>query len=873
MQNKRVHALAKELNITSKELLEKLPSLNIEVKNHMSTLTADEEKKVVDSYRKKTPKKEENSSKHEEKIHDNSKKKEVNGIDKKNIDNKNEKNMNKSSETKTPRDKNESKKNYKREHSENRSDNNKKPYDNKKDFKNRDRNENKNERNDSKRDKNVKGEKPFDRNSRNDQKKDFSKDRDSSKGFRNKNQNQNFKKDSRDRNNFGKDSNDDLDKNKKKRSRSFNKMSETLTEKETNKQEYSKKKSKNKNNKKNKKDLMELREEYSKKDFTKKAPKKKVKKVVKKEEQEEGKTAKIKAPLAVKDFAEAIDVGVSQVITKLIGLGVMASQNEPIDQDICELLAEEFGVEIEFALPEEEKSVEEEFGLDFEDKEQNLKPRPPVVTVMGHVDHGKTSILDSIKKSHVTSTEAGGITQHIGAYTVNLNGKKITFLDTPGHEAFTSMRLRGAQITDVAILVVAADDGVMPQTIEAISHARSAGVPIIVAINKIDKEAANVDRVKQELSEQGLMPEDWGGETIMVPVSAHTKEGIDDLLEMILLVAEMGELRANPQRRAVGTVIEAKLDKGKGPMATVLVQKGTLRSQDFVVSGIASGRIRAMSDDKGKEIKKAGPSMPAVILGLSEVPNAGDMIYAVADDKTAKTIAEKNREMVRENRLNATNKVSLSNLFDKIKEGEKKQLDLIIKGDVKGSVEALAQSLLKITNEEVTISIVHSAVGGISESDISLASASGAIVIGFNVRPNINAIELAKELEVDVRTYRVIYDAIDDIEKAAIGMLDPEFEEEVQGRCEVRQTFKLPNNSIVAGVFVVSGKIPRKSMIRVLRDDTVIHEGEIASLKRFKDDVKELNNGYEGGIMIENYNDLKEGDFLESYIMKEIKRQ
>ena len=491
---------------------------------------------------------------------------------------------------------------------------------------------------------------------------------------------------------------------------------------------------------------------------------------------------------------------------------------------------------------------------------------------MGHVDHGKTSILDSIKKSHVTSTEAGGITQHIGAYTVNLNGKKITFLDTPGHEAFTSMRLRGAQITDVAILVVAADDGVMPQTIEAISHARSAEVPIIVAINKIDKEAANVDRVKQELSEQGLMPEDWGGDTIMVPVSAHTKQGIDDLLEMILLVAEMRELKANPQRRAVGTVIEAKLDKGKGPMATVLVQNGTLRSSDFVVSGVASGRIRAMTDDKGKNLKKAGPSMPAVILGLSEVPNAGDTIYAVEDEKTAKTIADKNREIVRENRLNATNKVSLSNLFDKIKEGEKKQLDLIIKGDVKGSVEALSQSLLKIENEEVNISIVHSGVGGISESDVSLASASKAIVIGFNVRPNINAIELAKELEVDIRTYRVIYDAIDDIEKAAIGMLDPEFEEEVQGRCEVRQTFKLPNNAIVAGVFVVSGKIPRKSMVRILRNDTVIHEGEIASLKRFKDDVRELNNGYEGGITIENFNDIKEGDFIESYIMKEIKR-
>ncbi len=827
MQNKRVHALAKELNVTSKELIERINSLNIEVKNHMSTLNAEEERKVVNSYKKTTtPNKSDN--------------KKSNKPNKKN-------NNNKEGSTIENKDRKESQ-------SKPTKDNNKR-FDNKKtDFQNTDG---------KKRFK----KKPFER-------KDSEGQKDNNRyPGKNKDKSQNFRKpkDS-DRENFGKDQVEDRPHNKKKRSRSFNKMNEVITEKEVNQQEYKKKKSKNNHNKKSKQDILELREQYAKRDLTKKAPKKRVKKTVKKEEVEENKVAKISPPLAVKDFAEAIDVPVSQVITKLIGLGVMASQNEPIDKDVCEILADELSVEIEFASPEEKVSIEEEFGLDFEDKEQNLKPRPPVVTVMGHVDHGKTSILDSIKKSHVTSTEAGGITQHIGAYTVNLNGKKITFLDTPGHEAFTSMRLRGAQITDVAILVVAADDGVMPQTIEAISHARSAEVPIIVAINKIDKEAANVDRVKQELSEQGLMPEDWGGDTIMVPVSAHTKQGIDDLLEMILLVAEMRELRANPQRHAIGTVIEAKLDKGKGPMATVLVQNGTLRSSDFVVSGVASGRIRAMTDDKGKNIKKAGPSMPAVILGLSEVPNAGDSIYAVEDEKTAKTIADKNREIVRENRLNATNKVSLSNLFEKMKEGEKKQLDLIIKGDVKGSVEALTQSLLKIENEEVNISIIHSAVGGISESDVSLASASNAIVIGFNVRPNINAIDLAKELEVDIRTYRVIYDAIDDIEKAAIGMLDPEFEEEVQGRCEVRQTFKLPNNSIVAGVFVVSGKIPRRSQVRILRNDTVIHEGEIASLKRFKDDVRELNNGYEGGITIENFNDIKEGDFIESFIMKEIKR-
>lgn len=579
----------------------------------------------------------------------------------------------------------------------------------------------------------------------------------------------------------------------------------------------------------------------------------------------------LSAPIAVKDFAEIIGKPVAQVITKLIGLGIMASQNEMIDEDTCILVADDFGVEISFEASEEELSIEEKLGLDFEDKESQLKSRPPVVTVMGHVDHGKTSLLDVIKKSHVQKSEAGGITQHIGAYTVHVNGKKVTFLDTPGHEAFTSMRLRGAQITDIAILVVAADDGVMPQTIEAISHAKSAGVPIIVAINKMDKPGANPERVKQELLDNGLMPEDWGGDTIMVPVSAKTGEGIDDLLEMIQLVAEMQELRANPNRKAIGTVIEAKLDKGKGPMATILVQKGTLKFGDNVVSGVCSGRIRAMTDDKNKNIKKAGPSMPAVILGLNEVPNSGELIYAVEDEKTARTIADKNRTSIREERIHAGIKVSLENLFDRIKEGEMKDLNIIVKGDVKGSVEALNQSLLKLSNEEVKINIIHSGVGGINESDISLASASSAIVVGFNVRPNINALEMAKNEEVDVRTYRVIYDIINDIESAVKGMLEPTIVEEIQGRAEVRQTFKLPGNTIVAGVYVLNGKIPRKSMVKVLRDDIVIHEGEIGSLKRFKDDVKDLAAGYEGGMTIENFNDIKEGDFFESYILKEIK--
>lgn len=580
----------------------------------------------------------------------------------------------------------------------------------------------------------------------------------------------------------------------------------------------------------------------------------------------------ISTPITIKDFAKEIDKPVAQVITKLIGLGIMASQNEEIDEDTCILIADDFGVEIEIQEKEPELSMEEKLNLDYEDNESDLKQRPPVVTVMGHVDHGKTSLLDFIKESHVQNSEAGGITQHIGAYTVNVNGKKVTFLDTPGHEAFTSMRLRGTQITDIAILVVAADDGVMPQTIEAISHAKSAGVPIIVAVNKMDKPTANPEKVKQELLENGLMPEDWGGDTIMAPVSAKTGEGVNELLEMIQLVAEMQELKANPNRRAIGTVIEAKLDKGKGPMATVLVQKGTLKFGDSVVSGITSGRIRAMTDDKNKNIKKAGPSMPAVILGLADVPNSGDVIYAVEDDKVARAIADKNRESVREERIHAGVKVSLENLFDKIKEGEMKDLNIVVKGDVKGSVEALIQSLLKLSNEEVKINIIHSGVGGINESDITLASAASAIVVGFNVRPNINAFELAKAEEVDVRTYRVIYDIINDIESAAKGMLEPTIVEEIQGRLEVRQTFRLPGNKVIAGVYVLNGKIPRKSMVKVLRDDIVIHEGEISSLKRFKDDVKELATGYEGGMTLDSFNDIKEGDVFESYILKEVKR-
>lgn len=596
---------------------------------------------------------------------------------------------------------------------------------------------------------------------------------------------------------------------------------------------------------------------------------------VAKEEQarEDDSIVVLQVPITVKEFAEELHVSVAQVIKKLIELGIMASQNESIDEDVALLLAEEFGKEVEFGLPESDQSVEEIFNLDPEDDEASLEGRSPVITVMGHVDHGKTSLLDVIKRSHVTDSEAGGITQHIGAYVVDFEDKKLTFLDTPGHEAFTSMRSRGAQITDIAILVVAADDGVMPQTIEAINHAKVAEVPIIVAINKIDREGANVDRVKQELTEQGLVPEDWGGDTIMVPVSAKTEEGIDELLEMTLLVAEMLELKANPHRLAVGTVVEARLDKGKGPMATILIQKGTLKFGQYLVSGVSYGHIRAMTNDKKKNVGQAGPSTPVVVQGLSGVPNAGDAIYAVEDEKVAKEVAQRNLADLREEKLASTNKVSLENLFAKIQEGELKDLNIIIKADVKGTVEAISQSLEKLSNEEVKINIIHSGVGGITESDVTLASASNALVIGFNVRPNIMALDLAKQEEIDVRTYRVIYDIIEDMKAAVAGLLDPDIVEEVQGRCEVRETFKLPNKNIVAGIYVLKGKIIRSGYVKVLRDDVIIHDGPIGSLQRFQDDAKEIAAGYEGGMLIEGFNDIQVGDVFECYIEKEVKKE
>lgn len=612
----------------------------------------------------------------------------------------------------------------------------------------------------------------------------------------------------------------------------------------------------------------------SKKNRKKKNKKKKSKKSNRQEKSmKANKDSRIEIPetVNVKAFADKLGESPNSVIGKLIGLGTMAGLNDQIDFDTANLVAMEFGKEI-FKEEEYDALEEQSYDLDYEDKEENLIERPPVVSVMGHVDHGKTSILDAIRNTSVTRGEAGGITQHIGAYTVDVNGKAISFLDTPGHEAFTEMRMRGAQSTDIAILVVAADDGVMPQTVEAINHAKAADIPIIVAINKMDKETADQNRVMQGLMEYGLVPEEWGGDTIMVPVSAHTGKGIKDLLEMVLLVAEVRELRANPNRDAVGIIIEAQLDKSRGPVATVLVQKGTLRQGDYVVTGSASGRIRAMFDSKGKSIKEAGPSIPAQILGLSDVAEAGDKIYAVKDEKIARDYADRAKEFKREERLIAKANTNLEDMYSDIQEGELKELNIIVKTDVKGTVDAVSSSLTKLSNEEVKVTVIAGAVGGITESDVLLAQASNAIIIGFNVRPTQGALERAKDNNIEIRTYSVIYEAIEDVSKAIVGMLDPEFKENVLGRAEVRDTFRIPGAGTIAGVMVTSGVITRKAMIRLLRDNVVIFDGEISSMKRFKDDASKLQSGYEGGIGLERYNDIKVGDVMEAYEMVETER-
>lgn len=574
--------------------------------------------------------------------------------------------------------------------------------------------------------------------------------------------------------------------------------------------------------------------------------------------------------ITVKDLTERIGKPAGEILKKLLLLGVMANINSELDFDTASLVCSDFGVTLEMNLA---KTAEDDLAeTDFEDAEEDLQPRPPVVTIMGHVDHGKTSLLDYIRHSHVTSGEAGGITQHIGAYTVTVEGRTITFLDTPGHEAFTAMRARGAQATDIAILVVAADDGVMPQTVEAINHAKAANVPIIVAINKMDKPAANPERVKQDLTAYELVPEEWGGDTIMVPVSAHTGEGVDTLLEMILLEADMLQLRANPNRMAKGVIIEAKLDKARGPVATVLLQNGTLHVGDNIVAGMASGRVRAMVNDRGERVTEAGPSMPVEISGFTDVPSAGDDMMAVADDHLGRQVVQERRDKLKAARAAASSKVSLDNLFSRIDQSKLTNLNIIIKADVQGSVEAVKQALEKLSNDEVKVRVLHSAVGAITKDDVNLASAFDAIIIGFNIRPDASAREAAEREGVDVRLYRVIYQAIEDVQKAMKGLLEPEYKEVTLGHAEVRNTFRITGAGTVAGCYVKDGKLQRNAEARLIRDNVVVFEGKLSSLKRFKDDAKEVAEGYECGVSFDSFNDIKEGDVIECYVMEEVER-
>lgn len=862
MSKVRVHELAKGLNLQSKELINIINGLGVEVKSHMSILEGKDLEIVIGHFRKieaeKNKKNEKKVVKTENKFDE-----KKNNVSKERKDNFNKDNKN-------------SKEGYKKDNKSFNKDNkgHKEGYnkDNKQNFSKDNKIFNKDKKgNYSKDNRNFGKDKKEGFNK--DKKQNFNKD---NKPF-NKDKKEGFNKDNR---NFGKDKKDfgrKFDDRKREFLDDVVEVVDPAIEKRDARKTHLQGQEKNKKNK----SLNEhkMREDRNPNLILKPAKKKNKANHKTKSNSDlefENKienVGEIKIPesITVKDFSESLGINSSQVISKLIALGIMAGLNQEIDFDCASLIAEEFGKTVILETPEitEENEI---LSLDYEDKKEDLVTRPPVVTVMGHVDHGKTSLLDYIRKSKVTSQEAGGITQHIGAYTVNINNSKIVFLDTPGHEAFTAMRSRGAKVTDISILVVAADDGVMPQTIEAINHSKDAGVPIIVAINKIDKEGANPERVKTELADNGLLPEDWGGDVITIPVSAKTGEGIDELLEMVLMVAEVEELKANPNRMAIGTVIEAQLDKGRGPVATILVQKGTLNSGDIVISGTSTGRIRAMFDDKGKKIKKATPSTPAVILGLSEVPEAGSFIYAVKDEKTARGYAQRILNVQKENMIASGNKVSLDDLFDKIQDGNLKEIKIIIKTDVRGTVDAVKNSLEKLSNEEVKVNIIHGAVGGINESDVMLAAASNAIIIGFNVRPSQGAIDLSRHENVDIRTYRVIYDAIEDIKLAVKGMLAPTFVEEVIGRAEVRATFKVPGIGTVAGVYVLNGKVTRNAKVRLLRDGIILHEGEISSLKRFKDDAKELLTGYEGGLGIANYNDLKETDIIEAYIDKEVER-
>ena len=803
LAKKRVYEVAKQLNISNKDLIDKLKGIGVEVSNHMASIDDATIEKVTELL---APKKEEKKA--EEKPAAPAEAKKAEQPKNNNNNNGNNNNINRNQKNNQNNNRNQFVKNDQpKKNGQNGQNGNNQQ--NRNDNRNDNRSNGSNQRNDGQQKNNGSNA-----NVNNGNNKNKNKNNNNNNGFNNNRNNNN-------KNNKNNNNNNNNNKNN----------------------------GKNKNNKQNQ------------------APKPEP---VAAPEEDEIRTMEIPETLTVKELAEKIGKSGAEIVKCLMKKGIMAAINQTVDFDTAVSVGEEYNVIFE---PEVEKDIFEEAFKQEEEDESVLEPRPPVVVVMGHVDHGKTSLLDAIRHSHVTSREAGGITQHIGAYTVEINGSPITFLDTPGHEAFTAMRLRGAMITDIAVLVVAADDGVMPQTIEAINHAKAAGVEVIVAINKIDKPSANPDRVKQELVEYGLVAEDWGGETICVPVSAQTKEGIDTLLEMIILTAEMKELKANPNKPARGAIIEAQLDKGRGPVATVLVQEGTLNVGDPIVAGAAYGKIRAMMDDKGRRVKKAGPSKPVEILGLSEVPAAGETFYVAANEKQARQLAESVIAKSRKDMLKDTpQKVSLDDLFNQIQSGNVKELNIVVKADVQGSVEAVKQSLEKLSNDEVRIRIIHGGVGAITESDVMLATASNAIIIGFNVRPEPSAKAFADEEKVDVRLYRVIYNAIEDITAAMKGMLDPVYEEKVIGHAEVRQLFKASGVGVIAGSYVLDGKFQRNAQARILRDNIVVYEGEIESLKRFKDDVKEVNTGYECGLVFKKFNDIKEGDIVEAFIMVEVPR-
>ncbi len=860
MSKRRVHELAKQLGLDSKELITTLQAMNIEVKNHMSSLSEDDEKRIIGRYKNKSSNTNKGNSQNQTKS---------------DSDNRNGGNAQKRSDNKTGQ---QNRSNQGRSSSQNNRNNNQG---------NRNTSGQGERSNQANRNRQTTGNNQPNRNNQSNRSNQTNRTGgQASRGNsqENRNQNQTNKSTSTNRNSNqtrnnsqgrsttqGRPNTQGNRSSQGKPNTPANKSGQSTTTGNKPQANRTDRRTQGKSNYPNKKnDSRNKKTEYKPRNLEKKEKQKYKKKHVEEVVEEKSEVITIGSEIAVKALAEMIEQPISELVKNLMMRGIMATANQEINYDLASELAMEYDYLVEKATDED---FVEEFFKTEPDDEKDLKKRPPVVVVMGHVDHGKTSLLDAIREARVTEGEHGGITQHIGAYSVKINDEPITFLDTPGHEAFTAMRLRGAMATDIAILVVAADDGVMPQTIEAINHAKAAGVQIIVAINKIDKEGANPDRVKQELIEYELVPEDWGGDTICVPVSAIKKTGIDELLEMIILVSELEDLKANPKREARGIIVEAQLDKGRGPVATVLVQNGTLKVGDAVLAGNTYGKVRAMLDDAGKRVKIAGPSKPVEILGLDEVPAAGEAFYVTEGDREARLMSEKLKSSQREKMIqNTPQKVSLDDLFHQIHEGEMKELKLIVKADVQGSVEAVKQSLMKLSNEEVVINIIHGGVGAINESDVMLASASNAIIIGFNVRPESTAKSAAELEKIDVRLYRVIYNAIEDIELAMKGMLDPIFQEKVIGHAEVRDTFTVSNVGTIAGSYVTDGNMKRNASARLVRNGIVLYEGEMASLKRFKDDVKEVATGYECGIMLEKYNDLKIGDIIEAFIMEEIPR-